>query len=72
MKRNPLWRVWLCSVLLLACSAQASASGWETFKSRFVTSEGRITDTANNNVSHTEGQGYGMLLAGGQRRSRHL
>lgn len=63
MKRNPLWRVWLCSVLLLACSAQASASGWETFKSCFVTSEGRITDTANNNVSHTEGQGYGMLLA---------
>ncbi|BAN96882.1 glycoside hydrolase family 8 [Plautia stali symbiont] len=28
-----------------------------------MSSDGRISDTVNNNVSHTEGQGYGMLLA---------
>ncbi|MGK3144012.1 glycosyl hydrolase family 8 [Pantoea sp. C2G6] len=63
MKVKPLWLGWICSVFLLVSSAQAAASGWESFKSRFVTPEGRIIDTANNNVSHTEGQGYGMLLA---------
>ncbi|WP_442955733.1 glycosyl hydrolase family 8 [Pantoea sp. T14] len=54
---------WLFCCLIMAFSVQASASGWDTFKSRFVMPEGRIIDTANNNVSHTEGQGYGMLLA---------
>lgn len=49
--------------MVMMVSAQASADGWSTFKSRFLTPEGRIVDNANNNVSHTEGQGYGMLLA---------
>ena len=63
MKVKSLWLGWICALLLLAGSAQAMPSGWESFKSRFVTAEGRVVDTANNNVSHTEGQGYGMLLA---------
>ena len=36
---------------------------WEGFKARFVTPEGRVIDDANGNVSHSEGQGYAMLLA---------
>ena len=36
---------------------------WRAFSSRFVTAEGRVLDTGNDSVSHTEGQGYGMLLA---------
>ena len=36
---------------------------WQSYKSRFVTPQGRVVDTANNNISHSEGQGYGMLLA---------
>ena len=63
MNIKPLWLGWICAILLLAGSAQATTSGWDNFKSRFVTAEGRVIDNANNNVSHTEGQGYGMLLA---------
>ncbi|HAI06581.1 MAG TPA: endoglucanase, partial [Pantoea sp.] len=63
MNVKPQWLGWICCIWLLLGSAQAAASGWDSFKSRFVTSEGRVIDTANNNVSHTEGQGYGMLLA---------
>lgn len=36
---------------------------WAAYKSRFITAEGRVIDTANGNISHSEGQGYGMLLA---------
>lgn len=36
---------------------------WRTWKARFVTQTGRVVDTANELVSHSEGQGYGMLLA---------
>lgn len=62
MRAKGWWR-WVLCFMVMAVSTQAAANGWETFKSRFMTSDGRITDTANNNVSHTEGQGYGMLLA---------
>jgi len=36
---------------------------WQAYKARFVTPEGRIVDDLNGNVSHSEGQGYGLLLA---------
>ena len=36
---------------------------WAAYKTRFVTDSGRIVDTANGGVSHSEGQGYGMLFA---------
>ena len=36
---------------------------WAAYKARFVTDQGRIIDTANGLISHSEGQGYGMLLA---------
>lgn len=36
---------------------------WAAYKARFVTDQGRIVDTANGLISHSEGQGYGMLLA---------
>lgn len=36
---------------------------WRDYKSRFVTQSGRVVDTANGRISHSEGQGYGMLLA---------
>lgn len=54
---------WIFCLMLMVWSTQAAANGWDSFKTRFMTADGRITDTANNNVSHTEGQGYGMLLA---------
>ncbi len=39
------------------------ADGWRQYKDRFVTSEGRVVDNVNGGVSHSEGQGYGMLIA---------
>ncbi|GGD34549.1 glycosyl hydrolase family 8 [Aureimonas glaciei] len=36
---------------------------WELYRARFVTAEGRVTDDDNGMISHSEGQGYGMLLA---------
>ena len=36
---------------------------WRSYKKRFVTEQGRIVDTGNGRVSHSEGQGYGLLLA---------
>lgn len=38
-------------------------TAWESYKSRFMMPDGRIVDTGNGNVSHTEGQGFAMLLA---------
>jgi endoglucanase len=36
-------------------------ANWRTYADRFITSDGRVVE--NRNVSHGEGQGYGMLLA---------
>ncbi len=51
----------------LACSASGAlmpaGAAWSQFKSRFVTADGRVVDTGNDRMTHSEGQGYGMLLA---------
>lgn len=41
----------------------ANLPAWRSYKARFVTEAGRVVDTANGMISHSEGQGYGMLLA---------
>lgn len=43
--------------------ALGDAGAWSLYRTRFITDEGRVVDTANGLVSHSEGQGYGMLLA---------
>lgn len=63
MRLKSVWSGILVCFMVMFFSAQAMANGWDTYKSRFLQSDGRIIDTGNNNVSHTEGQGYGMLLA---------
>lgn len=40
-----------------------TAQQWQPWRDRFVTLDGRVVDTANKNISHSEGQGYGLLLA---------
>jgi endoglucanase len=47
-------------------AAAAFAPGdpdWLSFKSRFVAADGRVVDTGNNGISHSEGQSYGMLFS---------
>lgn len=36
---------------------------WTAWRARFVSPQGRVVDTGNGDVSHSEGQGYGLLLA---------
>lgn len=50
-------------MVILSGAAQAESAGWQHYKSRFMLPEGRIIDSGNHNVSHTEGQGYAMLLS---------
>jgi len=38
-------------------------SEWLAFKRRFIHPDGRVIDSANGGISHTEGQGWGMLFA---------
>ena len=40
-----------------------SPQQWQPWRDRFMTADGRIVDDANSNISHSEGQGYGLLLA---------
>ncbi|MEE9398596.1 MAG: glycosyl hydrolase family 8 [Methylococcales bacterium] len=36
---------------------------WQVYKANYITANGRVIDTGNQGSSHSEGQGYGMLLA---------
>lgn len=63
-------RLWIYLLLVTlsgtALGARASSlpdAEWQRYKASFVSPEGRIIDTGNGGVSHSEGQGYGMLLA---------
>lgn len=57
------------AVLTAACAkvpkgnARARGDFWSQFRERFITPSGRVIDNGNGNISHSEGQGYGMLLA---------
>ncbi|WP_333828580.1 glycosyl hydrolase family 8 [Pararhodobacter sp.] len=44
----------------LAVSARAT---WESWKSGYLQPDGRVVDRLQSNASHSEGQGYGMVLA---------
>jgi endoglucanase len=55
---------WLRATPAAAQSAViASADEWRAFAARFVTADGRVVDTGNGGISHSEGQGYGLLFA---------
>jgi endoglucanase len=55
-------------LLAWACACDTPRPGldeqdWLLYQQRFLSPEGRIVDTGNGNVSHSEGQGFGLLLA---------
>jgi len=67
-------RVMVLIMALLAAFRTTAAMGaagpatllvdsWRQYKDRFVTSAGRVVDNANGGISHSEGQGYAMLIA---------
>jgi endoglucanase len=46
-----------------AQTARIDATSWDAYKAKFLDASGRIIDNGNGNISHSEGQGYGMWLA---------
>ena len=52
---------------ITGCSTAQVRPGldWATFKARFMDASGRIVDNGNGGISHSEGQGYGLLFAVG-------
>ncbi len=43
--------------------AAIDPQAWAAYKAKFLDVNGRIIDNGNGGISHSEGQGYGMLLA---------
>lgn len=54
---------WLSLTALYPLNGMAQEVDWDIYKQRFVSESGRVIDTYNNNISHSEGQGWGMLFA---------
>jgi len=56
-----------CSTFLVAvlvlCVMPSAAADWETYQQTFISADGRVVDFSQNSISHSEGQGYGLLLA---------
>lgn len=52
-------------LMLAACATPQGLDRrhWDNYQSRFIAPEGRVIDTGNDGVSHSEGQGIAMLLA---------
>ncbi|MCW5722123.1 MAG: endoglucanase [Devosia sp.] len=60
--------VFTAMLALLAAQPSQAASmifpeEWQSYLTAFVTEEGRVIDRANGDISHSEGQGYGLILA---------
>ncbi|MFL1463157.1 glycosyl hydrolase family 8 [Roseococcus sp. DSY-14] len=56
-------RLLLSAPLLGAMAAPPLPAAWAAFRARFVQPDGRVVDTGNGNISHSEGQGWAMLAA---------
>jgi len=46
-----------------AARAEQTDMQWALWRGAYVTAEGRVVDAPNGGISHSEGQGYAMLLA---------
>ncbi|GAB4264374.1 MAG: glycosyl hydrolase family 8 [Pararhodobacter sp.] len=49
--------------LTTADLAQSAGPVWQAWKSAYLRPDGRVVDTLQNDASHSEGQGYGAVLA---------
>ena len=49
---------------LLPAAAQAQTlKGWDEWKAAYMQADGRVLDTSHKSISHSEGQGFAMVLA---------
>lgn len=70
MKARLLTALLVMGIISSGCRPHASEpppllepQQWDGYQTQFITPEGRIIDRGNGEISHSEGQGYGMLLA---------
>ena len=49
--------------LVLAAPVESEQAEWQVFRRRYLLPEGRVVDTGNDGVSHSEGQGWGLFFA---------
>ena len=61
--RKPVCATLAVMMSLLFSPLSHADRAWESYKARFFKPEGRIVDNGNGGVSHTEGQGFAMLMA---------
>jgi endoglucanase len=47
----------------VAAPADGEWNEWKAFRTHYLLPEGRVVDTGNNGVSHSEGQGWGLFFA---------
>ena len=55
----------LMSLLAFASAAHATVTteAWDLYKQKFVMADGRVVDDVNGEISHSESQGYGLMLS---------
>lgn len=57
----------ILAAVMMSLTSGAKATfpegAWELYRQKFVTPEGRVIDDVNGGISHSESQGYGLLLA---------
>jgi len=69
MKAKSRVAFYLAAIILLAGILPGGAAparaddGWPAFRERFVDGDGRVADSGQGGISHSEGQGIAMLLA---------
>ena len=63
--RRLMWAITALTSLVTSAAAGStiSARDWDAYKASFMGSDGRIVDDGNSGISHSEGQGYGLLLS---------
>ena len=52
--------LWLPALVL---AKQDTLPGWDDWRAKYVSQDGRVIDTGQGNISHSEGQGFALLLA---------
>ncbi len=57
------WLVFIHLFCMIQLCQGAAPGSWDYFKRQFINSDGRVIDYKQQEISHSEGQGYGMLLA---------
>ena len=61
------WRYLLfvggCILAVSVLAQPVSLPGWEQWRAQYVNVQGRVIDTGQDGISHSEGQGFGLLLA---------